>query len=154
MKKSILILFSFLLCIPVFGQGKLIESSADKRPTWIKRDVERYDIMKVDQESSVSLNDARNKAFDRLREHAINAVTSYLMQTHIEGADMEQVRNEVINSQYLRNISEATAIQTYWEHRLVKKKDVYIYYILYNFNDTEKKKVALEINMGNFRKSH
>ena len=73
------------------------------------------------------------------------------MRTHVEGADVEKVRNDVENSQFIRNISEATSIQTYWEHRLVKKQDVYYYYILYDFNDTEKKKVALEINKDNFQ---
>lgn len=154
MKKCILILFSFLLCIPVSGQGKLVESSAPKRPAWVKKDVDRMDLMKVSKESTVSLNDARLKAFDELRNIAINSITSYLMQTHIEGADLENVRNEVINSNYVRNISEATAVRTYWEYRLVKKRDLFVYYILYDFNDTEKKKVALDINMGNFKEKH
>lgn len=142
------------MCIPVFGQGKLVESSTDKRPTWIKRDVDRMDLIKVSKESTVSLNDARLKAFDELRDIATNAITSYLMQTHVEGAELGDVRNEVISSSYIRNISEATAVQIYWEHRLVKKRNLFIYYILYDFNDTEKKKVALDINMGNFKDKH
>lgn len=154
MKKSIIILLSILMCIPVFGQGKLVESSTDKRPTWIKRDVDRMDLIKVSKESTVSLNDARLKAFDELRDIATNAITSYLMQTHVEGAELGDVRNEVISSSYIRNISEATAVQIYWEHRLVKKRNLFIYYILYDFNDTEKKKVALDINMGNFKDKH
>lgn len=151
MKKFFLILLSISICIPVLGQGKLIESSADKRPLWIKRDVDRYDVMKVIQESTISLNDARNKAFEELTNFATNAITTYVLRTHVEGADAAQIREKVANSQYIKNISELTSIQTYWEHRLVKKQNVYYYYILYNFNDTEKKKVALEINMEDFQ---
>ena len=124
-----------LITISAFGQGKLIESSDDKRPVWIKRNVDRYDLLKIDQQSTVSLQDARDKAFEELHNLASNAITAYLMRTHVEGADVEKVHNDVENSQFIRNISE----------------DVYYYYILYDFNDTEKKKVALEINMDNFQ---
>ena len=138
MKRILLLSLMCLITISAFGQGKLIESSEDKR-------------LKIDQQSTVSLQDARDKAFEELHNLASNAITAYLMRTHVEGADVEKVRNDVENSQFIRNISEATSIQTYWEHRLVKKQDVYYYYILYDFNDTEKKKVALEINKDNFQ---
>lgn len=151
MKKFVLFLLGIAMCLPVFGQGKLIESSADKRPLWIKRDVDRFEVMKVVQESTISLNDARNKAFEELTNFATNSITTYVLRTHVEGADAAQIWEKVANSQYIKNISELTSIQTYWEHRLVKKQDVYYYYILYNFNDTEKKKVALEINMEDFQ---
>ena len=151
MKRILLLSLMCLITFSAFGQGKLIESSEDKRPVWIKRNVDRYDLLKIDQQSTVSLQDARDKAFEELHNLASNAITAYLMRTHVEGADVEKVRNDVENSQFIRNISEATSIQTYWEHRLAKKQDVYYYYILYDFNDTEKKKVALEINKDNFQ---
>lgn len=154
MKRFLLISFMGLLTLTAFGQGKLISSSEDKRPAWIKKNVDRYDVMKVSCESTVSLEDARGKAFEELHSSVVNSVTSYLMQTHIEGADAGKVRQEAENSSFVRNISESTALDVYWEHRLVKKQDLYIYYILYNFNDNEKKKAALEINMGNFQKKH
>ena len=151
MKRILLFSLMCLITATAFGQGKLIESSEDKRPVWIKRNVDRYDIMKVDQQSTINLQDARDKAFEELTNFAINAVSTYLMRTHVEGADAAEIHNKVANSQYIKNISEITAIQTYWEHRLVKKQDVYYYYILYNFNDTEKKKVALELNKDDFQ---
>lgn len=154
MKRFLLISLMSLLAISAFGQGKLIESSEDKRPAWIKRDVDRYEIMKVCQQSTVSLEDARDLAFEELHNFVVNAVTTYLMRTHVEGAEVEKVKQEVENSLYVKNISESTALQVYWEHRLVKKKDVYSYYILYNFNDAEKKKVAIDINMGNFQEKN
>lgn len=154
MKRFLLISLMSLLAISAFGQGKLLESSEDKRPAWIKRDVDRYEIMKVCQQSTVSLEDARNLAFEELHNFVVNAVTTYLMRTHVEGAEVEKVKQEVENSLYVKNISESTALQVYWEHRLVKKKDVYSYYILYNFNDAEKKKVAIDINMGNFQEKN
>lgn len=154
MKRFLLISLMSLLAISAFGQGKLIESSEDKRPAWIKRDVDRYEIMKVCQQSTVSLEDARNLAFEELHNFVVNAVTTYLMRTHVEGAEVEKVKQEVENSLYVKNISESTALQVYWEHRLVKKKDVYSYYILYNFNDAEKKKVAIDINMSNFQEKN
>lgn len=154
MKRFLLISLMSLLAISAFGQGKLIESSEDKRPAWIKRDVDRYEIMKVCQQSTISLEDARNLAFEELHNFVVNAVTTYLMRTHVEGAEVEKVKQEVENSLYVKNISESTALQVYWEHRLVKKKDVYSYYILYNFNDAEKKKVAIDINMGNFQEKN
>lgn len=154
MKRFLLISLMSLLAISAFGQGKLLESSEDKRPAWIKRDVDRYEIMKVCQQSTISLEDARNLAFEELHNFVVNAVTTYLMRTHVEGAEVEKVKQEVENSLYVKNISESTALQVYWEHRLVKKKDVYSYYILYNFNDAEKKKVAIDINMGNFQEKN
>lgn len=154
MKRFLLISLMSLLAISAFGQGKLIESSEDKRPAWIKRDVDRYEIMKVCQQSTVSLEHARDLAFEELHNFVVNAVTTYLMRTHVEGAEVEKVKQEVENSLYVKNISESTALQVYWEHRLVKKKDVYSYYILYNFNDAEKKKVAIDINMDNFQEKN
>ena len=151
MKRFLLLSLLCLFTVSVYGQGRLLESSVDKRPAWVKKSVDRYDIMKASQQSTVSLEDARNKAFEELHNFASNSITAYLMRTHVEGADAEEVRARVENSQYIRNISEATSLMTYWEHRLVKKQDVYIYYILYDFNDTEKKKAALDINMDDFR---
>ena len=149
MKKIVFILFSILMCIPAMGQGKLIESSESKKPVWINRDVDRYDLLKICEENTVSLDNAKENAFKKLHNLAVNAVTTYLMKTSVGGADVNQVKNQVINTQFMKNISENTSIDTYWEHRLYKKKDLYIYYILYDFNEFEMKKVALEINQSN-----
>ena len=56
MKRILLFSLMCLITATAFGQGKLIESSEDKRPVWIKRNVDRYDIMKVDQQSTISLH--------------------------------------------------------------------------------------------------
>ena len=146
MKKYILITLLCLLTLPSFAQGKLIESSEEKRPAWIKRDVDRYDIMKFCQESTISLDNAKEKAFEELTNYIANTVTTYLVSTNVTDTDVNVLRKRVEASDSLTNVSESTAIQTYWEHRLYKKQDLYKYYILYNFNDTEKKKAALEIN--------
>ena len=111
MKRFLLISLMSLLAISAFGQGKLIESSEDKRPAWIKRDGDRYEIMKVCQQSTVSLEDARDLAFEELHNFVVNAVTTYLMRTHVEGAEVEKVKQEVENSLYVKNISESTALQ-------------------------------------------
>ena len=146
MKKYILITLLCLLTLPSFAQGKLIGRREEKRPAWIKRDVDRYDIMKFCQESTISLDNAKEKAFEELTNYIANTVTTYLVSTNVTDTDVNVLRKRVEASDYLRNVSESTAIQTYWEHRLYKKQDLYKYYILYNFNDTEKKKAALEIN--------
>lgn len=146
MKRFTLIFLSCLLAFTASGQGKLICSSEDRRPAWTKRDVDRYEVMKASGESTVSLEDAKEKAFAELRGTVVRSVSSYLMSTDIVGTDAGEVKKNVENSLFVRNISESTAIQVYWEHRMVRKQDVYIYYVLYNFNDTEKKKAALEIN--------
>ena len=132
--------------MPAGAVVRAIESSEEKRPAWIKRDVDRYDIMKFCQESTISLDNAKEKAFEELTNYIANTVTTYLVSTNVTDTDVNVLRKRVEASDYLRNVSESTAIQTYWEHRLYKKQDLYKYYILYNFNDTEKKKAALEIN--------
>lgn len=149
MKRIVLIMFCAFLSVSLFGQGKLVESSDAKRPAWIKREVDRYDLLKISVESTVSLEDAKQDAFKKLHELAVNAVTTYLMKTSVGGADVNTVKQDVINTQFMKNISENTSVDTYWEHRQSKKGDVYSYYILYDFNEFEMKKVALEINRQN-----
>ncbi len=149
MKRIFTLIFCFFVSICLFGQGRLIESSDAKRPAWIKRDVDRYDLLKISVESTVSIEDARNNAFMKLHELAVNAVTTYLMKTAVGDADIAKVKSDVLNTQFMKNISENTSVDTYWEHRQNKKNDVYIYYILYDFNEFEMKKVALEINRMN-----
>ena len=127
MKKYILITLLCLLTLPSFAQGKLIESSEEKRPAWIKRDVDRYDIMKFCQESTISLDNAKEKAFEELTNYIANTVTTYLVSTNVTDTDVNVLRKRVEASDYLRNVSESTAIQTYWEHRLYKKQDLYKY---------------------------
>ena len=105
MKRFLLLTLMTMMALPSFSQGRLLESSAEKKPMWVKHDVEKYDVFKISMESTVSLEDAKTKAFDGLRNLVI-----------------------------------------YWEHRLIKRQDVYIYYILYDFNDFEKKKISLEID--------
>lgn len=149
MKRIVTLIFCVFVSISLFGQGRLMESSDAKRPEWIKRNVDRYDLLKISVESSVSIDDARNNAFDKLYELAVNAVTTYLIRTSVGEADVAKVKADVVNTQFMKNISENTSVDTYWEHRQIKKKDVYIYYILYDFNEFEMKKVALEINRMN-----
>lgn len=149
MKKYLLTAILCLMAIQLSGQGRLIESSAEKRPAWVKRDVGKFDLTKVSYESTVSLEDAENKAFDKLYNLIANSVTAYLASTNVNGPDTGELMSRVRNSDFLKDINESTAIQTYWEERLVKKQNVYIYYILYEFNDFEKKRIALEINREN-----
>ena len=54
----------------------------------------------------------------------------------------------VENSSYVKNISEAASLDTYWEIRFDKrsKTNYYNYNILYYFNEMEMKKIALEVN--------
>lgn len=146
MRKLIILSLICMLSVPAFAQGRLLESSSDKRPVWVKKDVDRYDLLKVGQSSNISLENAKELAFEELRNFVANSITTYLIRTNVEGISPETIRKRVEESAYLNNISDITALQIYWEHRLYKKKDLYKYYILYDFNDNEKKKAALEIN--------
>ena len=71
-----------------------------------------------------------------------------MLRINHDGREAEEIMNDVRNSDFVRNISEYSAIETYWEHRLIKRQDVYIYYILYDFNDFEKKKISLDIDQA------
>ena len=137
-----------MMALPSFSQGRLLESSAEKKPMWVKHDVEKYDVFKISMESTVSLEDAKTKAFDGLRNLVINTTTTYMLRINYDGREAEEIMNDVRNSDFVRNISEYSAIETYWEHRLIKRQDVYIYYILYDFNDFEKKKISLDIDQA------
>ena len=137
-----------MMALPSFSQGRLLESSAEKKPMWVKHDVEKYDVLKISMESTVSLEDAKTRAFDGLRNLVINTTTTYMLRINHDGREAEEIMNDVRNSDFVRNISEYSAIETYWEHRLIKRQDVYIYYILYDFNDFEKKKISLDIDQA------
>ena len=94
------------------------------------------------------LESSAEKAFDGLRNLVINTTTTYMLRINHDGREAEEIMNDVRNSDFVRNISEYSAIETYWEHRLIKRQDVYIYYILYDFNDFEKKKISLDIDQA------
>lgn len=149
MKRIVILIIALSFTSFMFGQGKLINSSTDKVPVWVKKDVEKYDIIKISETSSISLNDAKNKAFELLKTKVIISTTRYMLKNSING-DETSIRNNVTNSQFVRNIAESSSIDTYWEERFIKKdkKTIYNYYILYDFNDFELKKIALEINQG------
>lgn len=151
MKRFLLFILTSAIAFTCSGQGRIIEKSDNKRPVWVKRD--NTDILKhsitVSSESITSVDDAKNKAFEALKSSIINTVTKYMMNTDIDGRSQEWIRQEVENSDYIKNISETTSVDTYWEHRKVKGEDIYIYYILYEFNDFEKKKIVLEIDSKN-----
>ena len=102
-------------------------------------------------ESKVSLEDAKARAFDGLRNLIVNTTTSYILGIDMDGRSADDILEEVRNSTFVKNISEYSAIETYWEHRLIKRQDVYIYYVLYDFNDFEKKKISLEVDQANSR---
>lgn len=146
MKRFLLLTLMTMIALPSFSQGRLLESSAGKKPLWVKHDVERYDVLKISMESTVSLEDAKARAFDGLRNLIVNTTTSYMLGIDMDGRSADDILEEVRNSTFVKNISEYSAIETYWEHRLIKRQDVYIYYILYDFNDFEKKKISLEID--------
>lgn len=148
MKRFLLLTLMTMMALPSFSQGRLLESSAEKKPMWVKHDVEKYDVFKISMESTVSLEDAKTKAFDGLRNLVINTTTTYMLRINHDGREAEEIMNNVRNSDFVRNISEYSAIETYWEHRLIKRQDVYIYYILYDFNDFEKKKISLDIDQA------
>ncbi len=148
MKRFLLLTLMTMMALPSFSQGRLLESSAEKKPMWVKHDVEKYDVFKISMESTVSLEDAKTKAFDGLRNLVINTTTTYMLRINHDGREAEEIMNDVRNSDFVRNISEYSAIETYWEHRLIKRQDVYIYYILYDFNDFEKKKISLDIDQA------
>ncbi len=154
MKKILLI--AMLVTLPltaVLAQGKLINSSSDKRPVWIKKDVTKYDIMKVSASSDYGVEQAKTAAYDKLRDIAIAHITKYMADISVGEFDINEIKAKVENSQFIKNIDEATSIDTYWEHRRVKNNDVFTYYILYEFNDFEKKKVALELNAKDYKTS-
>ena len=148
MKRFLLLTLMTMMALPSFSQGRLLESSAEKKPMWVKHDVEKYDVFKISMESTVSLEDAKTRAFDGLRNLVINTTTTYMLRINYDGREAEEIMNDVRNSDFVRNISEYSAIETYWEHRLIKRQDVYIYYILYDFNDFEKKKISLDIDQA------
>lgn len=151
MKRFLLLTLMAMIALPSLCQGRLLEISSEKRPVWVKRDVEKYDVLKIRMESKVSLEDAKARAFDGLRNLIVNTTTSYMLGIDMDGRSADDILEEVRNSTFVKNISEYSAIETYWEHRLIKRQDVYIYYVLYDFNDFEKKKISLEVDQANSR---
>ncbi len=150
MKQVIFIILSALLSLNLLGQGKQIAASTESEPRWINRDVDQYNVIKTYSSSSISMDDARNKAITSLKERVIIATTRYMLNISINGVESD-IRQAVENSLFVKNISESSAIETYWEHRYVKrhKLNIFNYYILYNFNEMEMKKIALELNKAN-----
>lgn len=147
MKRIIILIAAVTLPLSfMFAQGKLIERSSRKKPVWLNQDTNKYGFIKVSESSFISVEQAKEMAFNKLKDLATNAIAQYLFKTTVGERDMELLKEKTANSLYIKNISENTAVQTYWEHRRVKKQSVYKYYILYEFNDFEKKKVALDLS--------
>ncbi len=137
----LLVSFSFA----AFGQGRLIESSASNPPKWLKRDVNQYDLIKASAISTVNLEDAKEQAILQLKNYVILSTTRYMLKTTING-DAEAIKSKVEKSRAVKNIGEYSALETYWEIRYVKKKTLYYYYILFNYNEFEMKKIAVDVN--------
>lgn len=150
MKKIFTILLTLSFAITCFGQGKLINSSTKSAPKWLNREVDQYEIIKVSSTSTISLDDAKNNAYNQLKDKVTSATVRYMMNNSIN-PDLNTITTNVKNSQYIKSISESLALDYYWEVRKIRKNDqmVYNYYFLYNFNDFEMKKIALEINKAN-----
>jgi hypothetical protein len=150
MKRIVVILLSVLIAGTSFAQGKLVKSSDPKAPIWLKKDVNEYEAIKVRQESNVSLQDAEAGAFAQLRDNVVKTTVAYMLRTTVGDKDEAAIRKSVENSSYVKNISEAASLDTYWEIRFDKrsKMNYYNYNILYYFNEMEMKKIALEINQG------
>lgn len=149
MKHILTLLIAICLPLALFGQGKLVNSSEPKSPKWLNRNVDQYELIKVSYTSSISLQDAKNKAFEILNQKVVTATTRYLLSQSF-GKSESEIRSSVEKSMFVKNISESSAVDIYWEQRYIRKQDMnmYYYYILYNFNDMEMKKAALEINAG------
>ena len=47
MKRFLLLTLMTMMVLPSFSQGRLLESSAEKKPMWVKHDVEKYDVLKI-----------------------------------------------------------------------------------------------------------
>jgi hypothetical protein len=150
MKHVALILVSSLLSLTLFAQGKLVKSSDPKEPIWLNKKVEKHEAVKVRAESAISLEDAEKNAFSLLRAQVVQATVQYLYKFTPGEKDINKITKEVENSSYVRNISEAASLDTYWEIRFDRrsKKNHYNYNILYYFNEMEMKKIALEINQS------
>lgn len=151
MKRIAIILLSLVLASTSFAQGKLVKSSDKKAPAWIKKNVDKYEAVKVTHESKISLKDAEKGALAQLHDMVVEATVAYIYQHSVGKKDEASIKRHVENSSYVRNISKSTSLDTYWEVRYDKKsgRNIYIYYILYYFNDIEMKKIALEINQAN-----
>ncbi len=150
MKK--IIILAILTVLPLtasFAQGKLIESSNETKPHWVKREVSNHNVMKVSATSDMDLEQAKVQAYAKMKDIASRCITKYLVDMSVGGYDLEAIKEQVEDSDYIRNIDEASAIDYYWEHRIVKNRHKYTYYLLYEFNEFEKKKVALEFNISN-----
>lgn len=139
------------------AQGRLLERSTDKKPKWVDREVSRYELTKTSASSIVSLEHAREIAFRQLYDRVLGQTTAYLMkqwsavgqETGDTGSDREeQIRQLVLRSRFMQDLSESAALDTYWEVRSDRRTDnrIYCYWLLYDFNDFEMKKIALECN--------
>lgn len=148
MKRFVVILISVLIASTSFAQGKLVKSSDSKAPVWLNKKVEKHDAIKVRGESSISLEKAEESAFAQLRKEVVQATVKYMYKFSAGEKDIKSMTEAVENSSYVKNISEAASLDTYWEVRFDKrsKTNYYNYNILYYFNEMEMKKIALEVN--------
>ena len=102
MKRFLLLALMTMMALPSFSQGRLLESSAEKKPMWVKHDVEKYDVLKISMESTVSLEDAKTRAFDGLRNLVINNTTTYMLRINYDGREAEEIMNDVRNSDFCK----------------------------------------------------
>ena len=54
MKRFLLLTLMTMMALPSFSQGRLLESSAEKKPMWVKHDVEKYDVPAVLQSGQIA----------------------------------------------------------------------------------------------------
>lgn len=148
MKRILVILCSVLIACTSFAQGKVIKSSDPKAPIWLKKDVNKHEAFKTNYISQVSLEDAKECAFEMLRQNVINTTLNYMLKNSVGGANADELKAKIENSTYVKNISEAASLDTYWEIRFDKrsKTNYYEYHLLYYYNEMEMKKISLELN--------
>lgn len=139
------------------AQGRLLERSTDKKPKWVDREVSRHELTKTAASSTVSLEHAREIAFRQLYDQVLRQTTAYLMKQWSalgqESADTgvsreEQIRELVLQSRFMQDLYESAALDSYWEVRSDRRTGnrIYNYWLLYDFNEFEMKKIALECN--------
>lgn len=151
MKKVLIIFASLLLSVGGYSQGKLVKSSEKSTPIWVKKDLKEKGAVKFESQSTTSLEEAKKGAVAELTSYIVNSTLRYMMQFSVGDSDQAALKQEIENSQYVKNVGEATALANYWEVRFIKSSstNLYKYYILYHFDDIEMKKIALDINKKN-----
>lgn len=143
-----------------FSQGKLIKSSEDKVPVWVKKDVkdikgikafEGKGVVKFDSQSTTSMESAKLSAIADLKDYVVNSTLRYMVQFSVGDVDTEALKRDIENTSYVKGISEVTALATYWEVRFIKSSNtnLYKYYILFHFDDMEMRKIYLDVSKKN-----